>query len=160
MKKLFATSIIALVPILVFAQTKKYSGAWFDIKYPASFTAKGSLKSASSATGFESAVFESPDHLVEFYVFSPQWSGEATDIALKATEKMVSTKTDSVADQVSTWWTITAKNGSYTRSYQETKNETYNVNRIFGIKYKNQAGLNKYKKEYAAFKASLMQFAD
>jgi len=60
----------------------------------------------------------------------------------------------------SLWWTIVAKNGSYTRSYQESSNDDYNVNRVFGIKYKNMAALNKYKKQYEAFKSSLQQFAD
>ncbi len=74
-------------------QTKTFSGPWFDINYPTIFLAKGSLKS-STADGFESAIFKSLDNLVEFYIFSPQWNGEATDIVLKTKEILSSSKSE------------------------------------------------------------------
>lgn len=159
MKKFIVLTASILLLTSLHAQTKTYKGAWFDISYPASFKAKGSQKS-SSADGYESAVFKSPDQLVEFYVFSPQWSGTPTDIELKTTEKLMSTKSDTTGQQITRWWTITAKNNSYIRSYQEKKDESLNVNWVIGIKYKNQQTYTKYKKQYAAFKASLTQYAD
>jgi hypothetical protein len=39
----FFTVIILGQPIM--AQTKTFNGAWFDINYPSTFTAKGSLNS-------------------------------------------------------------------------------------------------------------------
>lgn len=140
------------------AQTKTYKGAWFEIKYPASFKAKGSIKSATSGSGFDSAVFDSPDGKVQFYIFSPQWSGTAHDIEIKSSEKLVNSETKESGDKELSWWTISAKNNSYTRSYQETKE--HNTNWIFGIKYKDDASLKKYKKQYLNFKKSLVQFAD
>lgn len=118
MKNIFFFAAIFFA-VTLFGQTKTFKGAWFDIKYPAPFTAKGSLKSATSDKGYESAFFESPDHTVEFYVFAPQWSGNPTDISLKNNVKVLSTDTQNTGTQVSRWWTIVAKNGSYTRSYQE-----------------------------------------
>lgn len=80
-----------MVSQVIMAQTKTFNGAWFDINYPSNFLAKGSLKSSTS-DGFESAVFKSPDNLVEFYVFSPQWNGEAIDILIDSKEKITSSK--------------------------------------------------------------------
>ena len=144
---------------LIIAQTKTFDGAWFEIKYPSTFIAKGSLNSMTS-DGFESAVFKSPDNLVEFYIFSPQWSGDAMDITIKTTEKLASKKSQKIGDVEIIWWTISAKDGSYSRSYQEKFNRLENSNWIIGIKYKNSSSLEKYKKEYSSFKSSLKQFAD
>ena len=141
------------------AQTKTFSGAWFDINYPSNFIAKGSLNSSSSG-GFDSAIFKSPDNLVEFYIFSPQWSGEATDIILKTNEELSSSKSEINGDIETKWWTINHSDGSYSRSYQQVYNQSVNTKLIFGIKYKNSSALEKYKKEYASFKNSLIQYAD
>jgi hypothetical protein len=118
--------------------------------------AKGSLKDAD---GFLSATFRSPDNLVEFYIFSPYMSGQATDILIRPKEKLSSSKSQTKGGKTITWWTITALDGSYSRSYQETK---YNNagNWVIGIKYKNASALEKYKKEYAVFKASFYTYGD
>lgn len=71
MKKLFFIAAITFSATILLGQTKTFKGAWFEIKYPSSFTAKPSQKSATSDKGYESAFFESQDHLVEFYVFLP-----------------------------------------------------------------------------------------
>jgi hypothetical protein len=54
---------------------KLYKGAWFDIMYPAGFTVRPSIKSSTSAEGYDSVFFASPDGKVEFYISSPQWRG-------------------------------------------------------------------------------------
>lgn len=143
----------------VFAQIKTYKGAWFDINYPSNFTPKGSLLSTSS-DGYESAIFRSPDQLVEFYIFSPQWNGEAKDILLNSKEKLVSSKSQISGDVETKWWTVAAKDGSYQRSYQQKLNKLQNTIWIIGIKYKNASSLSKYKKEYTLFKNSLKQYGD
>lgn len=159
MRKLFLLFTMILVGNLVMAQTKKFIGGWFDINYPSSFIAKGSLNSLTT-NGFESAVFKSPDKLVEFYVFSPQWNGEATDIALISKEKLISSKSQINGSVITRWWTITHSDGSYSRSYVEKYNQMQNTKCILGIKYKNSSSLEKYKKEYSLFKNSLKQYAD
>ena len=139
------------------AQTKTFKGAWFDINYPSNFIAKGSLKTSD---GFESAIFKSPDNLVEFYIFSPQWNGQATDIQLDAKEKLSSSKSQVNGAITTKWWTISSTDGSYSRSYQEKYNKSQNTKWIIGIKYKKSTALEKYKNEYALFKNSLKQYAD
>ena len=157
MKNILIYSLFLFASQTIYSQTKVFKGAWFEIKYPTSFSATGSLKSIS-ADGYESAFFKSPDGLVEFYVFSPQWSGEYSDINLKTNEKLQSTETKKSAYKTLIYWTIADKNAKYIRSYQETKDES--TNWVVGIKYKNQAAYNKYKSIYLKFKASLKQFAD
>ncbi|MFM2337503.1 MAG: hypothetical protein RL115_696 [Bacteroidota bacterium] len=149
----------------VVSQTKTYNGAWFDIKYPSTFTARSGEKSATLSTEFESAFFLSPDKQVEFYVYSPQWNGEPSDIDVTKTEKKAATSTkkrvEITGDEIEeNWWTITANDKSYVRSYYQYINNTLNTTKIFGIKYKNQKALDKYKKQYADFKKSLIQYAD
>lgn len=141
------------------AQSLVYKGAWFQINYPLGFTAKGSQKSLS-ADGFDSATFTSPDQDVEFYVFSPQWNGDAQDIILQTNEKLSSTTSQQNGDHTTTWWTISAKDGSYFRSYQQKTNTVYHTNCIFGIRYKNQSALKTYTLQYSKFKSSLIPFAD
>jgi len=160
MKKTILLAAIVFISAALSGQTKTFKGAWFDIKYPTTFTPRPSMKSATSSDGYESAFFQSPDGLVEFYIFSPQWSGIPTDITLKSTENTSGTTYKTTGDVTVKWWTITAKNGSYTRTYQETTNSTANTNWVVGLKYKNQSAYNKYKKQYLAFKASLIQYAD
>lgn len=97
---------------------------------------------------------------MEFYIFAPQWDGEATDIALRPNEKEASRQVKDTKTQTVTYFTISAKDGSYVRSYQETFRKLENSRWIVGIKYRNQKAYNRYKKAYLAFKASLVQFTD
>jgi len=159
MKRALITFSMILFYQVTLAQIKLFNGGWFDIQYPSNFIAKGSLKS-KTADGFESAIFKSPDNLVEFYVFSPQWNGEANDILLTSNEKISSSKFEVNGEIETKWWTISAKDGSYQRSYQQKINKSQNTNWIIGIKYKNSLALEKYKKEYAFFKKTLNQYAD
>lgn len=142
-------------------KTRLFKGAWFDINYPENFTAEPSLTSATNPEGYESAVFTSPDGDVAFYIFSPQWSGEATDIAIRADEKLISKDSVYTPEKRSTifHWTIEANDKSYRRSYQEVRMDE-NINWIFGIKYKNEAAYDKYKEQYLAFKNSIIQYGD
>jgi hypothetical protein len=159
MKKLILFFAAIIISQTTMAQTKIFNGAWFDINYPSNFIAKGSLKSTTS-DGFESAVFKSPDNLVEFYIFSPQSGGEATDILINPKEKLSSSKSQIIGDVETKWWTITSANGFYSRSYQQKYNKSQYTKWIIGIKYKNSSALEKYKKQYALFKSSLKQYAD
>ena len=105
----------------------------FSINYPPGFTARPSPPEGEAE---DSAFFLSPDRKVEFYVFSPMWDGEPNDIKLNPkTEKRISIRTVKKARPVgkdadgkpgmeytrTTWVTIRAKNGSYTRSYVDTR---------------------------------------
>ena len=162
MKRTLFIFCFALFFISSFSQTKKFTGAWFEVRYPSNFQVHPSLHSTTNNEGFESAFFTSPDEAVTFYIFSPQWFGEPTDIALKDSEKVVSTKTLINGNKTTKLWTITSKDGSYTRSYQETieNNGATKVNWVSGVGYKNETAYNRYKNAYLQFKSSLHQFAD
>ena len=87
-----------------------------------------------------------------------QWSGDPTDIELSENEREGQRKVTRGKRQTVTYWTIGTKDGSYTRSYQEVReDETMHV---LGIHYTTQQAYNKYKKQYLQFNASLKQFAD
>lgn len=136
----------------------KFKGAWFDVEYPAAFSARGSSNSSTSDENFDSAFFTSPDGSVEFYIFSPQWTGKADDIKRLNTEKLTDSTHQSKGNLSVDRWTIAAKDGSYQRSYQQTSGES--GQKIFGIKYKNERARQKYTAEYDHFKKSLRQYAD
>ena len=160
MKTIMYTLLVTLFCFKTSAQTKTYETSWFSAEYPASFLAKGSLQSKTDEEGFDSAVFTSPDGEVEFYVFAPQWGGEPTDIVLKGYEKESAREEIKSNHKIIRSWSITAKDGSYTRSYQETKHEFENGIKVVGVKYNNFATYKKYKSDYLAFKKSIRQFAD
>ncbi len=166
-----------------------YTGAYFTAKYPPGFKPRGSLRPSVSpappgSEPYESAFFASPDGLVEFYVFSPQWDGEPTDIILRPeTEELVATRTetkewpyckdaagrDMVLRTRATWVTIKAKDGSYTRSYVDIRHvyayvgesDDYIISRrTFGFKYASRTAYNRYRDRYLSFQQSLCQYAD
>lgn len=135
-----------------------FKGAYFDIKYPAGFRARASLRSDRNP---DSAFFTAPDQSVEFYVYSPIWNGEPTDIEInEATEEYVSQSTQTNAGIKIRRASIRAKDGSYLRAIEDTENTNTNNRTVFGIKYRNQAAYNKYRQTYLAFKKSLKQYAD
>lgn len=143
------------------ATWKVFTGAWFDVEYPANFKAKPSMKSRSSADGYDSAFFSSPDVSVEFYVYSPQWNGEPSDIEPDVKTETVTSKTFEEKDGVKTRRvTVKAKNNTYTRLFTDTENTTLNTRVVFGIKYKDEKAYKKFIADYLTFKESLRQFAD
>ena len=138
-----------------------YKGAWFDIKYPSDFRVRPSMRSQSMPGKYNSVFFVSPDKKVEFYVYSPQWSGDANDIELdERTEKASPAEVQKKDGREITYYTITAKDGSYTRAYQQTVSNEGSVKWVIGLKYRSAADYQKYKGAYLKFKGSLQQYAD
>ena len=151
--------------------TRKFSGEWFDVRYPAGFTVRRSLSEKEAPEQCLSAFFTSPDGAVVFYVFSPQWNGDPTDIALKPNE-VLENQSEQHRDgplqsgTTKPLYTITvrqktarAKDRSYTRSWED-KETTLNTRRVFGFQYRNEAARLRYRPAYLAFKASLRQYGD
>lgn len=137
-----------------------FRGAWFNILCPTDFTARPSLKS-TTAEGYDSAEFTSSDGTVSFYVFAPQWSGNATDIALiPKREELVAEHRCQEQDRKIHWFTIAAKDGSYHRSYQETIAQQGSIKTIMGIKYRNEEARLRYMNTYELFRNSLKLYAD
>lgn len=137
-----------------------FHGAWFDVRYPPGFRASPSLKS-STADGYDSAEFISADGTVSFYVYAPQWSGNATDIALIPEREVLATEQHrKLAERETRWFTIAAKDNSYQRSYQETVSQQGSTKTILGVKYRNPKTLARYQKAYEQFRNSLKLYAD
>jgi len=140
---------------------KTFRGAWFEVWIPSGFTVIPSIKSSDDVQRVDSAFFRSPDKLAEFYIFSPMWNGTPRDIALNAaTEKISFSETRRTGNNTITFYTIQAKNNTYSRSYQDTFSELDNTRRVVGIKYSGKAAYDRYRKLYLTFKKSLRQFAD
>lgn len=154
------------------SQYTKYTGAWFDIDYPAGWKATPFGRSISSTTGSDSARFTSPDRSAEFYVFSPQWNGDPAEIKLNPRrEVLVSSRMERasrgkmrdggyISNNIAHWYTARARDNSYERSWTDVEDKGLNVRYIFGIKYRNQATYQKYRMQYAHFRKSLIQFGD
>ena len=138
-----------------------YKGAWFEIKYPPNFRVQPSLKSKTSLNGYDSAFFVSPGQEVEFYVFSPQWSGDPEDIKINPDrEALISENFERNDNRNIRMVTVKDKEGNYLRSWIDVQENISKTRLVFGIKYRDQSAYNKYKKEYLLFKNSLKQFAD
>lgn len=146
--------------ILLQLEQKKFKGAWFDVKYPANFRVHESMKSITFSENCESAFFLSPDSLVEFYVFSPQWRGDASDIKIKPSEILVNDQKRTLGNTIVREWKISSLDKSYVRQYTEKIDKLSNSNLIFGIKYKNEEALLKYKDHFSRFQNSINQYAD
>lgn len=143
------------------ADSKKFSGAWFEINYPVGFTAQGSMPSAGVPDKFDSAFFTSPDKKVRFYIFSPQWAGETPDIAINADKEIeTADKTEKSNGFTRRWYTIKPKGSGVTRSYVENTNADATVRWVVGVEYADAKAYAKHKASYLKFKKSLRQFAD
>ena len=141
--------------------TLTFEGMWFEIDYPANFKAKGSLKSDDDPEKYDSATFTSPDGAVSFYVCSGQWYCTAEDIVLdQANETIVAEEASEDRDRTVKHFTIEAKDSSYTRSYQDVREQDGSIRWVIGITYRDLASYRRYLDEYRAFKNSLRQFAD
>ncbi len=136
-----------------------YRGAWFKIDHPASFTVVNRERSASGQ-GYEAASFVSPDGLVEFYVFSPQWRGESQWVKPRAGEREIARSVENNGDRTATYVTYAGPGGAYERAYVEMRDAMSNTNWFFGIQYKSKSAYDRYRSLYLQFKASLVQYAD
>jgi hypothetical protein len=151
---------------------KLYSGAWFDIFYPRSFTSVLIQKSKTSAEGADSVAFVSPSRDVEFYVFSPQWAGRASALDIDPSRERVTSKKVTFSDYhgggsafqknaiEDTWLGITARDGSYIRFVHHQYHDVFQTTLAFGIKCKDMATYRRYKGDYDRFRKSLVQYAD
>lgn len=147
---------------------RPFNGNWFRIFYPSNFMASPTSPTRKVETGTiietDEAYITSPDGTVEFFVFSPQWSGDPIDYLVQQPNEKTVSRSEDKADSddpfaVShNWVTYEDKDGQYTRSYHSLRTES--THRVFGVKYTNRKMYKKYKAAYLAFKRSLQQFAD
>lgn len=138
-----------------------YKGAWFEVKYPVGFKVVVREKAGEENEGRSSALgvsFVSPDGLVEFYVFSPQWNGRSEWILRREGEKQTGYSRKRVDDEIIT--AVTRKGPGYSRSYADYESPELNTRKIFGYKYASEAAYKAYRPLYLKFKGSLVQYAD
>lgn len=145
------------------AKAAIYRGAYFEVQYPADFKA-APLEGAKPRES-KGATFTSPDDAMTFYLFSPQWSGEAPGIALDPSREIeISRKSDAGKSSgvagTFTWTTIAAKDKTYTRTYQDFLASDGSIHWVIGMRYRDDAALQKYRAAYGKFKESLRQFGD
>lgn len=142
------------------AAVAAYEGAWFSITPPPGFTARPSLPS-ETAEGYDSAFFDSPDGRAVFYVCSPQWGREATDVALDpASESLVAERTTEAGEETVERLEIEALDGSYTRLVEIVFSPATAAQWAFGFRYADESAYQEYLGRYETFKASLEQYAD
>jgi hypothetical protein len=146
----------------------RYSGAWFDVEYPSSFTPSPSQTNGVDHINTDEATFTSEDGSVEFFIYSPLWNGQTTYHTISDNEdfvdrKEVETPGTGFDKTLTKWVTVKAKDNSYYRSYIHVRKQidtgseyTY----TFGIKFKDTNAYNTYKDAYIAFKKSLVQYGD
>ena len=174
---------------------KRYNGNYFSVDYPADFLVSPSGPIKSFRTDVHLDEFEKkpnidpmesyyyidtdevylspPNDSVEFFVYSPQWSGLPLNyLQAQKNESIVShenkktTKSGVHYGFVQTRrMTFRAKDNSYKRSFVHQRachsNKLENcISHVFGIKYKDRQAYGKYRDSYIAFKKSLKQFAD
>ena len=155
-----AAALVLLAAAVRAEDLATYRGAWFEVDYPADFTAAPSLPS-TTAEGADSATFTAPDGSVSFYVFSPQWGGTPEDIALDpATETLASERSETSGTVTRRWFTIAAKDGRYQRSYLTTTDDRGPTTRTIGLRYSSQEALDRFRGQYVTFRDSLRQFSD
>lgn len=145
------------------AKWPEYRGKSFKVSYPPGW--KTQTLGAKSPKESDAATFTAPDGTMQLYVFSPQWDGEPPAIAMDAAKETETARKSepgksSGVPGTFTWHTITAKDKSYTRTYQTFKGKEEPIHWVIGMKYANEAALTKHRADYARFKGSLEQYAD
>ena len=142
------------------AEAVVYEGAWFTTAAPAGFIARPSLAS-ETADGYDSVFFDAPDGRVTFYVCSPQWGRQATDVALDpATERLLAeSQVELDAEEVERR-EIAALDGSYERLVETVFSPATGAQWTFGFRWADAAAREEHLEAYERFKASLEQFAD
>ena len=146
-------------------------GGFFRVEYPADFTAYPPNRKENMT---DEATFVSPDGEVEFYIYSPQWNGKPRYLnkreneIVEANKRKIVSSRDKIGYTHLTWRTYVDKHGRYNRAFlmrktncpsSNTEDDCTNIT-VFGIKFKNKASYNRYKKVYIKFKKSLEQYAD
>ncbi len=147
-------------PISSEAAVPAYEGAWFSITPPPGFTARPSLPS-DTAEGYDSAFFDSPDGRVVFYVCSPQWGRDATDVALDpARESLLAERATEAGGENFERLEITALDGTYARLVEVVFSPATAAQWTFGFQYADESAYEEYLDLYETFRASLEQYAD
>lgn len=156
----FPAMVLAVVLAAPAMAAQQYQGAWFTIEVPDNFTAMPGLPS-TTGDGFDSARFSDPAKRVEFYVYSPQAGGAASDLVSDPSREDLIARQDSASgERTVRWSTYRAKDRSYLRSVEEMRTADGLQDRVYAITYRNTADLQAFRQQYLRFKESLKQLQD
>ena len=150
--------ILMLTATTALAQTKPYKGAWFSVRYPASFKAKGEYPSKTMGSGFDAATFTSPDASCTFYVFAPKGDTPEADKIMQTNEETPTSKGKD--GDVVTFSSFYSPKLKRTCSYRMVRNPEQLTVYIIGIRFTSYDVFKKYARAYEAFKKSLQLYND
>jgi len=148
-----------------------YRGGWFVIAYPGDFRVEERERSASlgpESDRYDGVAFVSPDGKVEFYVFSPQWGGTSEYETILPNEEVLEVDETGDLGQVEKGEEdryvksvlIADRSDRYFRTFRKTVEIAGSVSWLVGVKYRSPEDYERYREEYQAFTASLVQYAD
>ena len=153
MNKSVIAILFFVLTLGIYAQKKDFYGSNFTVKYPANFTAEGSMPSANNDDTFVSAIFTSPDKKVSFYIYSPNTPALPTDITIKEGFGVPLASSGKSKNKVYATSFYEPKDG-FTHSYLITCDENDRVTKVVGRRYKTIKDLNASDKLYDEFKKS------
>ena len=136
-----------------------YSGAWFDIEYPADFIIREREKSPTGS-GYDGVVFREQNGDVEFYVYSPQWSGTSEFETQLENEELLEETTQEDFGKTVTFIKLHDIDDNYYREYKVFEENEGTVRYLYGFKYKTEKLHTKYLDAYNHFANTLVQYAD
>ena len=137
-----------------------YRGTWFGLYFPRDWHVRPSLR--DDARGADDSVFFTAlDSAAEFYVYCPRYSGKPTDIEIdRTTEEQISQTIEEKDGVRIRTVRIKAKDGSYTRIFEDTVAFIAGRRLTFGFKFRDSVALAKYDSAYVYFKSSFRKFTD
>jgi len=159
----FSLCAAALLPASaedVPAGWKTFKGNYFSIGVPPGFVATPQGDAGGGGRHDEVSLWNA-ELSVEFYVYSPQWNGQAIimEVATRA-EELTSSESKRTGNIEETQLTITALDKSYTRFVLSLTNVAENTNKTFGVRVPNMKVYEKIRPTYVTWKKTLTQFAD
>ena len=157
---LFVWALLQSAMAEVPAGWKSFRGNFFKIGVPPGFVATAQGERGSG--GKSDAVRLWNEKLsVEFYVFSPQWNGQAIikEVAQR-TEVLTSRESKRVGNVLEEQLTITARDKSHIRFVVSRTKENENTNTTFGVRVPNMKVYEQIRPTYVRWKQSLEQYAD
>jgi hypothetical protein len=136
-----------------------YRGMWYGLYFPLGWLVRPSLRGNRGED--DSVFFTAPDSTAEFYVYCPRYSGSPTDIEVnRQTEEQISQTIEEKDGVRIRTVRIKAKDGSYTRVFEDTVAFIAGRRLVFGFKFHDASALKKYDPVYVYFKSSFRKFVD
>ena len=132
---------------------KTFRGDFFDVEYPGDFKAR-------PTDGKDGVLCTSPDGLVAFYIYSPQWNGKSQLYAIDGGEVLKQQSTEVAGSRRIVRVTYQRKADGHIRAFEDVEDTLTNTRRTFGVFYASPEAYAHHKDDYLRFKRSLKQYAD